>query len=64
MERILIADEGKFYTDGSTYGTTVILAPDADESIWKQVTADELPKDEDEATEEDYLSALSRLGVE
>lgn len=64
MERILIADEGMFYTDGNTYGTTVILAPDADASVWKQVTEEELPKEEDEATEADYLAALARLGVE
>ena len=63
MERILIADEGMFYTDGNTYGKTVHLAPDADESVWKQVTEDELPKEEDEASEADYLAALARLGV-
>ena len=43
MERILIADEGMFYTDGNTYGTTVILAPDAEKNVWRQVTAEELP---------------------
>ena len=51
MERILIADEGKFYTDGNTYGTTVVLAPDADASIWRQVTAEELPAVEENPEE-------------
>ena len=64
MERILIADEGMFYTDGNTYGTTVILAPDAEKNVWRQVTAEELPEDEVQATETDYLAALARLGVE
>lgn len=62
---VLLADEGKFYTDGVSYGYKVILPPDADASKWWQVTEDELPQDDAEmATEEDYLTALAKLGVE
>jgi hypothetical protein len=35
MERIiLIADEGKIYTNGSTYGSEVYLAINADPANW------------------------------
>lgn len=45
-QRILTADEGKFLTDGKTYGETVVLPADADHTIWKEVTEAELPKEE------------------
>lgn len=47
-QRILTADEGMFLTDGETYGKTVVLPADADHSVWKEVTEDELPKEETE----------------
>ena len=43
-QRILTADEGMFLTNGETYGKTVVLPADADHSVWKEVTEDELPK--------------------
>ena len=49
-QRILTADEGRYLTDGETYGTTVVLPADADYSAWKEVTEDELPKVEEEET--------------
>ena len=48
QQRILTADEGMYLTDGQTYGTTVVIPADADYSVWKEVTEDELPKEETE----------------
>ena len=42
---ILTADEGKYLTDGETYGKTVVLPADADPSVWKEV--DHLPEEEE-----------------
>ena len=42
MERIiLIADEGKVYTNGSTYGTEVHLAIDENPANWYQISREE-----------------------
>lgn len=41
---ILTADEGKFLTDGETYGKTVVLPENADPSVWKEI--DRLPEEE------------------
>lgn len=46
-QRILTADEGKFLTDGETYGKTVVIPMDADAYQWKEVTEDQLPKEEE-----------------
>lgn len=43
-QRILTADEGKYLTDGETYGKTVVLPADADYSVWQEVTEDKLPE--------------------
>ena len=51
QQRILIADEGKYLTDGETYGTTVVLPAEADYSLWKEVSQEELPKEEEEKDE-------------
>ena len=45
---ILTAGEGKYLTNGETYGKTVILPADADTSVWREVTEDELPKEDTE----------------
>ena len=44
-QRILTADDGKFLTNGETYGKTVVLPADADHSVWQEVTEEELPKE-------------------
>ena len=44
----LTAKEGKVFTNGETYGKTVVLPADADTSVWREVTEAELPKDEEE----------------
>lgn len=48
---ILTADEGMYLFNGETFGKTVILPADADISVWKEITADELPAEEEEAVE-------------
>lgn len=44
---ILTADDGKYLTDGETYGKTVVLPEDADPTQWREVTEAELPKEEE-----------------
>lgn len=43
---ILTADEGKYLFDGETYGKTVVLPAGTDASNWREVTEEELPKEE------------------
>ena len=45
-QRILTADDGKFLTDGKTYGQTIVLPVDADFTEWQEVSEEELPKEE------------------
>ena len=45
-QTILTADEGKFLTNGETYGKTVVLPSGADTSARVEVTEAELPKEE------------------
>jgi hypothetical protein len=37
-QRILIADDGKYLTNGETYGKTVVLPMDADATAWHEIT--------------------------
>ena len=62
---VLLADEGMMLTDGSSFGSTVRLGKEADESVWYEITAEEADKrmNGDDATEEDYQSALREMGV-
>lgn len=46
-QTILTADEGKFLTNGETYGKTVVLPENADASAWREVTEDELPREDE-----------------
>lgn len=46
-QTILTADEGKYLFNGETYGTTVVLPAGADTSVWREVSAEELPKEEE-----------------
>jgi hypothetical protein len=45
-QTILTADEGKYLFNGETYGKTVVLPAGADASAWREVTEDELPREE------------------
>ena len=44
---ILTAEEDMYLTNGETYGKTVVLPADADYSVWREVTEDQLPKEEE-----------------
>ena len=46
-QTILTADDGKYLFNGETYGKTVVLPANADASAWREVTEDELPKEEE-----------------
>ena len=48
-QRILTAEQGKYLTDGVTYGTTVVLPVNADPARWQEVSAEQLPKNEEAA---------------
>lgn len=41
---ILKADEGKYLTDGETYGKTVVLPESADANKWYEVSEEEYNK--------------------
>lgn len=61
--RILKASSGMVLTDGKIYGTTIYLGKDIDESTFYEIPETEIPNFE-EAEVEDYMNALSRLGVD
>ena len=50
-------------TDGTIYGTTIYLGENVDESAFYEIPESEIPNLE-EAEVEDYMSAISRLGVD
>ena len=59
----IVAEEGKVYTDGESYGKEVYMSDKADASIWRQIDEkDILPQGD--ATEADKDAALRRFGVE
>lgn len=67
MDRVILkAPEGKYYTDGVIYGKELHLAEGVDGSGFYLIDESELPTEEEyaEATDEDYLAALAKLGVE
>lgn len=41
---ILTADEGKYLTDGESYGRTVVLPENSDQSRWYEITESEYNK--------------------
>lgn len=65
MENVLIASENMVYTNGETYGTMIFLGTGDSPDNWYEITAEEADKrmNGEEATEEDYQSALRELGV-
>ena len=64
-ERVLIAAEGMVYTDGEVYGKEIWLGVNDDPSNWHEIPESEIPSDTDaDASEEDYLAALAKLGVQ
>lgn len=65
MENTLIATDGMVLTNGETFGTIVFLGTGDSPDNWYEITAEEADKrmNGDEATEEDYQSALREMGV-
>ena len=66
MERIkLVASEGMVLTDGENFGRVVYPSSDDNAENWYEITAEEAVKrmNGDEATDEDYQSALREMGV-
>ena len=61
--RILKASSGMILTNGEIYGTTIYLGKDVDESTFYEIPESEIPNFE-EAEIEDYMNAMSRLGVD
>lgn len=60
----LVAEDGKVYTNGETFGSTVCLPDGADEEAWTQVSAEEAAAMTAEADGGDKDAALRRFGVE
>lgn len=70
---VLTASEGMKLTDGSSVGSVVRLGKEANEAAWYEITNEEAeeiinrdpsdPSNPDEATAEDYQSALREMGV-
>lgn len=46
--RILKASSGMILTDGETYGTTIYLGEDADETKFREITLEEYNKEEEQ----------------
>lgn len=63
--RILEPSDGKWLYNGETCSDRVYLGKNADASVWAEVDEYIEPSDttDDEATIEDYESALTELGV-
>lgn len=64
-ERVLIAAEGMVYVCGEVYGKEIWLGVNDDPANWREVPESEMPDENDaDASEADYLAALSKLGVQ
>lgn len=63
MRKVIEAPEGKYLTNGETYGRTIYLAEGVEESAFYEITEEELKTIQAEAEAEDYKEALARFGV-
>ena len=64
MERkILKASEGMVLTNGEVYGKEIYLAEGVDKSTFYEIPESEIVNLE-EATPEDYMEAMARMGVD
>ena len=64
MDRVILkATDGMIYTDGEIYGREIYLSEGEDGSQFYEIPESDISLFE-EATPEDYQSALSQLGVD
>lgn len=70
-EKTIIPDEGKVLTNGTAFGSIVILGKNDRIDNWHEITEEEAERlqntdtpTDTEATETDYINALEELGVE
>ena len=66
---VLRADEGKYLTDGETYGKVIMLGESRRAEEFHEITEEEYNElinedPENIATDEDYQNALRDMGVE
>lgn len=65
---MLTADTGMKLTNGSAFGSVVYLGAHDSEDNWHEITEAEAEKlmaeEDEEATAEDYQTALAEMGVE
>ena len=60
--QVLHASEGKWLTNGGTYGRDIYLPDDADASVWHEVTDDEKNAaiaQQEAVSKEEFLKKLS-----
>lgn len=62
---ILKVSDAKVFTDGNIYGKQIYLEEGMSAERFYEITDEEYEQiiNDDDATEEDYLQALERLGV-
>ena len=64
---VLTADNGMKLTNGSSFGSVVYLGVHDSEDNWHEITEAEAEKlmaeEDEEATAEDYETALAEMGV-
>ena len=63
--RKIKANDGRVLTNGEVYGTVIYLGVNDSPDNWHEITEEEYRKilESEQATEEDYLKSLERLGV-
>ena len=59
--KILKASDGMILTNGEVYGYEIFLAEGMDEASFYEIPEGEI--ESEEATNEDYIEALGKLGV-